>query len=230
MSAAAYRGDSWRRLPWLLPSALLLSLLSLTGFIALLTGPRYRPAPQAPVEVQLVELPPTPATPAAAPSPPPPIAEPEPLPLPEPEAKPLPEPPPPPPPPRRPPRIVRPEKPAPAVPPPPAAAPAAPAPTAPLRDAAPPAGAVMGARAIYKPLPEIPEELRRRTTLALVAVARFHVAADGSAQVELIEPTPDPSLNQALMATLRKWRFFPAMEAGRPVASDLDIRIPVSVK
>jgi len=223
MSAAAYRGDSWRRLPWLLPSAVFLSLLSLTGFLALLTGPRYRPVPQAPVEVQLVELPSTPAAAPTAPSPPP-VAEPEPPPLPEPEAKPLPEPPP-----RRPPRIVRPEKPAPAVLP-PAAATATPAPAAPLRDAAPPAGTVMGARAIYKPLPEIPEELRRRTSLALVALARFHVAADGSAQVELIEPTPDPSLNQTLMATLRKWRFFPAMDAGKPVASDVDIRIPVSVK
>jgi len=56
------------------------------------------------------------------------------------------------------------------------------------------------------------------------------VAADGSAQVELIEPTPDPALNSALLETLRKWRFFPAMEAGKPQASTLDIRIPMSVR
>lgn len=87
----------------------------------------------------------------------------------------------------------------------------------------------MGARAIYQPLPEIPAELRRRA-IDLVAVARFRVAANGSAEVELIEPTPDAALNRALVETLKKWRFFPAMEAGKPVASTLEIRIPISVR
>ena len=87
----------------------------------------------------------------------------------------------------------------------------------------------MGARALYQPLPEIPEGLRRRA-INLIAVARFRVNANGSTEVELIEPTPDPSLNRALMETLRKWRFFPAMESGKPVASVVDIRIPISVR
>jgi protein TonB len=87
----------------------------------------------------------------------------------------------------------------------------------------------MGARALYQPLPEIPEELRHQN-LSLVAVARFRVAANGSAEVELIEPTPDPLLNRALMDTLRKWRFFPALENGKPVPSSIDIRIPISVR
>jgi protein TonB len=87
----------------------------------------------------------------------------------------------------------------------------------------------MGARAIYRPLPEIPEELRRRA-LDLVAVARFHVAANGAAQMELIQPTPDAALNRALTETLAKWRFFPAMDQGRPVASTIDIRIPITVR
>lgn len=87
----------------------------------------------------------------------------------------------------------------------------------------------MGARAILKPMPEIPEVLRHRA-LDLVAVARFRVAADGSAQVELIEPTPDPQLNSALMEALRRWKFFPAMSGGKPAASTIDIRIPISVK
>jgi hypothetical protein len=68
----------------------------------------------------------------------------------------------------------------------------------------------MGARAIFKPLPEIPDSLWRRS-IDLVALARFKVAADRSAQVDLIEPTSDPDLNRA-------------------VASSVDIRIPVSVK
>jgi len=87
----------------------------------------------------------------------------------------------------------------------------------------------MGARALYQPLPEIPDALRRRSIDA-VALARFRVAADGSAQVELIEPTSDPDLNRALLDSLRRWRFFPAMQNGQPVASSVDIRIPVSVK
>jgi protein TonB len=87
----------------------------------------------------------------------------------------------------------------------------------------------MGARAIYSPLPEIPDTLRRRN-LELVAVARFRVAANGNAQVELTQPTSEPELNQALLVSLKRWRFFPAMQAGRPVASTLDIRIPITVR
>lgn len=87
----------------------------------------------------------------------------------------------------------------------------------------------MGARAIYQPLPDIPAALRRHA-LELVAVARFHVAANGAAEVELIAPTSDPELNRALLASLRNWRFFPAMDQGRPVASTIEIRIPISVQ
>ena len=87
----------------------------------------------------------------------------------------------------------------------------------------------MGARALYKPLPEIPDALRRRS-VDVVALARFKVAADGSAQVELIEPTSDHDLNRALLDSLKRWRFFPAMQDAKPVASSVDIRIPVSVK
>jgi protein TonB len=87
----------------------------------------------------------------------------------------------------------------------------------------------MGARAIYKPMPEITEELRHQK-IDVVAVARFRVDANGSAQVDLIEPTGDPGLNRALLDSLRRWRFFPGMEEGKPVISTVDIRIPISVK
>jgi protein TonB len=87
----------------------------------------------------------------------------------------------------------------------------------------------MGARALYKPMPEIPDALRRRN-IEIVAMARFSVAADGSAQVALIEPTSDPDLNRALLDSLKRWKFFPAMQDGKPVASKIDIRIPISVK
>lgn len=86
-----------------------------------------------------------------------------------------------------------------------------------------------GARAIYKPLPEIPESLRHQN-IDVVAVARFRVAATGRAQVELIQPTPDPDLNRALLDSLQRWRFFPGMEDGKPVPSTVDIRIPIIVR
>jgi len=87
----------------------------------------------------------------------------------------------------------------------------------------------MGARAIYKPMPDIPDELRHRN-LHFEAMARFRVATDGAAEVELTEATPVPSLNRALLEALKKWRFFPAMEEGRPIASTIDIRIPIQVQ
>jgi periplasmic protein TonB len=90
-------------------------------------------------------------------------------------------------------------------------------------------GMTMGARALYRPMPEIPEELRHRE-LAVVAMARFHVATDGSATVELLQATTDPRLNTALTSALQKWRFFPAMDNGRPIASTIDIRVPIEVR
>jgi TonB family protein len=78
-------------------------------------------------------------------------------------------------------------------------------------------------------MPDIPEELRHRK-LSLVAVARFQIAADGSATVTLLQATADPGLNAALSSALRNWRFFPAMNSGQPVASTIDIRIPIEVR
>jgi protein TonB len=70
----------------------------------------------------------------------------------------------------------------------------------------------------------------RHRNIEAVAVARFRVAANGSADVELIEPTGLPELNRALVDSLKRWRFFPGMQDGKPVASTIEIRIPISVK
>lgn len=273
MAAAAYRDDPWRRVPWLLPSAAGITLLALIGFLKLLAGPPFVTPPAPALEVEVVELAPSPLRAPPAP-PPPPASEPPPLamepppppPLPQSPPPPAPDPPvlqalppppltanpepalaadtklpppppitpvkPPPPPPRlaAQPQRAAPRPPAAASSPPLAAAPVPPSPApAPAVASLPPNGGNMGARAIYQPLPEIPAELRRRA-IDLVAVARFRVAANGSAEVELIEAAPDAALNRALVETLKKWRFFPAMEAGKPVASTLEIRIPISVR
>jgi protein TonB len=230
VSAAYYRDDSWRRLPWLLPLALLLSALALAAFLWFLSGSRYTPPPPPAVQVDVIELPTPPSAetapaPELEPEPPaPPMVEPEPAP-PPPEQVVEPTPPPPPPKP-----TPRPKVQATKLPPTTAAPPqTAVAPQTPPPSAAPAGGNTMGPRALYQPKPEIPEELRHHR-LDLVAVARFQVAANGSTQVELIEPTPEPLLNRALLEILVKWRFFPALEGGRPVASTIDVRIPVTVK
>src|SRR6266404_4352117 len=231
------RDDPWQRLPWLLPLALLVTALSQMGFLLLLRQPSAPPAAPRPVSVQVVELPVAPVRkppPTRRPEPSPPRLTPPPV-----ET-----------------RVEAPRDPTPAVeadpstqaPAPSATVPAPPATASPGPLAGsstqapvaalpsvrgpegPPSGTdTMSARAIYKPMPEIPESLRHRS-VELVAVARFRVTVNGSAQVELTRPTSDPDLNRALLETLKRWRFFPAMQAGKPVASTIDIRIPISVK
>lgn len=84
------------------------------------------------------------------------------------------------------------------------------------------------AHAILQPLPTLPDDLREYAYQA-VALARFTVHADGSVDVALVRPTQNPRLNQLLLETLRKWRFFPAMKAGRPVESEQEIRVHFNV-
>ena len=86
-----------------------------------------------------------------------------------------------------------------------------------------------GAQAIYRPLPQIPEELRQDALSAAVTV-RFHVAADGSATVEMTKATPNLRLNRLLLETLKNWRFFPAVREGKPIASEAELVIRVDVK
>lgn len=84
------------------------------------------------------------------------------------------------------------------------------------------------ARLISQALPTLPDDLREEGYQA-VAVARFLVRADGTFDIDLIKPTRNPRLNQILLETLRRWRFFPAMENGRPVESRQDVRVHFNV-
>ena len=196
------KDSPWRRLPWTLPSALALGAAALWA-IAFFTG---RPAihlPEPPaIEAQIVELPPASTPPpremrAAPRMPHEPIRQPAPGPA----------------------------AAAPVAPKPPAAAPATPAAAAPAPPA-PPARETSkngltgnsAPQAIVKPMPEIPDELRQ-DALNAVAIVRFHVAIDGTATVEIVQPTPHPRLNRLLLDTLQNWRFFPAIKDGQPVES-----------
>jgi protein TonB len=86
-----------------------------------------------------------------------------------------------------------------------------------------------GARAIVRPMPQIPDDLRGEA-FNLSALARFHIAVDGSAVVELAKPTPNPRLNRILLDSLKKWRFLPAIKNGKPMASTEEIVVRIEVR
>jgi len=87
----------------------------------------------------------------------------------------------------------------------------------------------LGARAIYAPTPTIPDDLRE-DVMQTEAIAHFTVSFDGASEVTLAKPTSNPRLNQVLLDTLKQWKFFPAMKNGVALASSFDVRIPISVK
>ncbi len=87
----------------------------------------------------------------------------------------------------------------------------------------------IGARALYAPTPQIPDDLRENVFSAL-AIAHFVVDRDGQVQVTLVQPTSSPRLNQVILASLRTWKFFPATRDGIAVASEFDLRIPIAVQ
>ena len=76
--------------------------------------------------------------------------------------------------------------------------------------------------------PELPADLTDRAFSFAVA-ARLSVGVDGSVtEVVLAEPTPEPYLNQALIVALQKWRYYPAVDAGKPVASTVEIHFTIA--
>jgi protein TonB len=87
----------------------------------------------------------------------------------------------------------------------------------------------IGARALYAPTPQIPDDLRENIFSAL-AIAHFVVDREGQVQVTLVQPTSNPRLNQVILASLQTWKFFPATRDGVPVASEFDLRIPIAVQ
>lgn len=249
MTAVAIE-QPWARLGWIIPSAILLwaALLTVFGLLLERTSP---PAPElAPTEVRIVELPPTAGLqggPAPAASAAPKIKTPQVKPHPHSKVErtavphPIVH------------HMVRP-KPAPEVAPsvngtanskedeaPAASAPAAAGATGSTSGGSGvPGGSGSGsgtgagsdsggARAIFAPTPEIPDDLREQI-ISTVAVAHFKVGSDGQAEVTLTTPTDNPRLNEILLDTLKEWRFFPAMKSGVAIASEFDVRIPVSVE
>lgn len=86
-----------------------------------------------------------------------------------------------------------------------------------------------GPRAIYAPVPSIPDDLRDEVMQA-TAVARFHVGRDGSTTVTLITSTEFSELDELIIDTLRKWRFHPAVKNGVATDSEAEVRLLITVQ
>lgn len=205
----------WRAMPWAI-----LAWLVLLWLLGRELAPSHELAPALPVDARLVELPDSPAA-AASPTPPAPVPPPvlkprDPLPSKVPDKTPD-------------------KMPVPVQSPPKAAAPAqsSPPPTATAKASAPVASTSNntglgtdnhGAQAQYKPDPKIPDELADGVADMAVGV-RVHVAADGSTVVELSKRTPDPRVNKIVLDTVKQWTFTPAVQAGKSIASTVDLSI-----
>ena len=87
----------------------------------------------------------------------------------------------------------------------------------------------VGARAIYAPTPVIPDDLRE-DAIQTEAIARFKVSFDGASEVTLEKPTSSPRLNQVILDALKQWKFFPAVHNGVAIESSFEVRIPISVQ
>jgi outer membrane biosynthesis protein TonB len=238
--------NPWRRLPWTLPSALLLWSLALWGLACFMATPTIsRPVEQPPIEAQLIEKFASPATERVQPARPAVVRQPKALQIIKPQQVPV-----------RPQVSPRTEQNpvaaqktevttsnAVAL---PAAATSVSAPSTPSPVVASPSGsqtgshnekgaphgnmyANSGARAIFKPMPQIPDDLRD-VVFSSTALARFHIAVDGSVTVELAKPTPNPRFNRMLLNSLNKWRFIPAIKNGKPATSTEEIAVKIEVK
>lgn len=202
---------------WSLPSGLLLWVIVLWGFGLSFAAPnRVASAPPAAIDERIIELPPPPAPPklpsrrVVKATPVPVHATPQPALI--------------------PPRVVVPV--APPAPPPVHAdpAPVLPPPPKPQQstDSSQDGTRQMGARALYQPKPVVPEDLRDQT-MHIVVTARIHIGTDGNVTVELVNPAPDPRVNRLVLNTLKTWRFFPAIQAGKPVESVQDVKVAIDV-
>lgn len=86
-----------------------------------------------------------------------------------------------------------------------------------------------GPRAIYAPVPTIPDDMRDEVMQA-TAVVRFHVSRNGSADVMIVTSTEFSELDELILATLRQWRFSPAVRDGVKIDADAEVRLLVTVQ
>lgn len=204
--AAMDLDSPWRRLHWTLPTALLICAIAFIWFAYSMEHPSTPSPEPMPINAELIELP----APAQTETPQKPVTQPIVKPNKQPDLTP-------------PIQTEQPSEPAPPT--------ASPAPATPVAAPATPAvpAETRGVKSIFQPLPVIPDELRQ-DYMNVSATARFHIDVDGTTTVELIKPTQNPRLNRVLLETLRTWRFSPAMQDGKPVASVENRIIRINVR
>ena len=84
------------------------------------------------------------------------------------------------------------------------------------------------ARLLAQSEPELPAEFTDRA-FSFDVTARLEIGVDGAVtSVILAQPTPEPYLNQALIVALQKWRYYPAIDAGKPVAATVEVHFTLS--
>jgi protein TonB len=216
--------DPRRRIPWLLPAAVLTWIAMLAGFARLLQQGAAPQAPPASIEARIIEVPAdqprTPLAPAVTAAPAPVKMKPS-------QA-------------RRSAQSLHPSvhlAPAPVSSAPASGGESAPPQPAPSSNESSDTGGIGGAddsdaggaHAVYAPAPEIPDDLREEP-LTAEAVAHFTVSRDGAVAVALTTSTANSRLNEVILKTLKSWRFEPAVKDGAAIDTEFDIRIPISIQ
>ena len=79
---------------------------------------------------------------------------------------------------------------------------------------------------IQKAKPSIPAELVRRYSDRLV-IAYAIVNTEGKVEQLSIKQSPDPTLNELVLSSLRKWTFRPARRNGEVIPAKMLLGIPV---
>ena len=85
------------------------------------------------------------------------------------------------------------------------------------------------ARVVQSPPPVIPSELHEHCFKSC-CLARFIIQPDGKAQVTLLSSSGSPDIDEITMATLRRWKFKPAVLNGKPVQSTRRVKVEFEVE
>lgn len=85
------------------------------------------------------------------------------------------------------------------------------------------------AKPTFNPPPEIPSA-EREQCMRTFCVARFWISADGKSKVKLLTHSGSHEIDDITLATLRRWKFKPAMLDGMPVESTRRIKVEFEVQ
>ena len=81
---------------------------------------------------------------------------------------------------------------------------------------------------VSNPVPEIPSEFKGEAFKSC-CLAKFKIDHEGKCDVHLQESTGNQEIDHIVIATLKKWKFKPAMLDETPVASTRKLRIELEV-